>query len=46
MQVHHDFKTNQGICAEWFHPLEEAVNMLPFLLGPFLLKLHLFTFCM
>lgn len=41
---HHEYKANVGIAAEHFHPVEDLFNLVPFLLGPILFKVHLSTF--
>eukprot|EP00466_Bigelowiella_natans_P017488 jgi/Bigna1/39567/e_gw1.33.120.1 len=40
---HHQFHANVPIAAEYFHPVEDVLNILPTLLGPILLRMHLGT---
>eukprot|EP00939_MAST-03C_sp_MAST-3C-sp1_P004056 g4056.t1 len=41
---HHEFKENIGVAAEYFHPVEDIFNLIPFLSGPLLQGMHLSTF--
>eukprot|EP00735_Rhodelphis_limneticus_P007021 TRINITY_DN1950_c0_g1::TRINITY_DN1950_c0_g1_i2::g.22942::m.22942 TRINITY_DN1950_c0_g1::TRINITY_DN1950_c0_g1_i2::g.22942 ORF type:complete len:280 (+),score=18.43,sp/Q55D54/MSMOB_DICDI/33.85/1e-38,FA_hydroxylase/PF04116.8/3.2e+03,FA_hydroxylase/PF04116.8/4.3e-19 TRINITY_DN1950_c0_g1_i2:49-840(+) len=42
---HHEFKVSIGIASEYAHPVEAVTaNLIPFVAGPILLKVHGFTF--
>jgi sterol desaturase/sphingolipid hydroxylase (fatty acid hydroxylase superfamily) len=38
---HHEFKSNVGWAGAWFNPAEEAINVLPFAVGPLAQGVHL-----
>ena len=38
---HHEFKANVGWAGVWFNPAEEAINVVPFAVGPLALGVHL-----
>lgn len=41
---HHEFKQNRAPSAEYFHPVEDVLNVIPFIAGPLLQGMHLSTF--
>lgn len=41
---HHEFKANRAPSAEYFHPVEDVLNVIPVLAGPLLQGMHHSTF--
>ena len=42
-KTHHEFKQNVAPAAEHFHPAEDVMNVIPFITGPLVFRLHLST---
>ncbi|KAH8069221.1 C-4 methylsterol oxidase [Aureococcus anophagefferens] len=42
-KTHHEFKQNVAPAAEHFHPAEDVMNVIPFLAGPLLFRVHFAT---
>lgn len=42
-KYHHRFHTNVGIASEFAHPIEDTLNTIALLAGPFFMGTHLFT---